>query len=380
MRVAITLGGTDWGRSGIGAYVRAILPRLEGALRRNGDSLVVIGDSREIHAYSGVLAGATVLLAPPLGLAPAASALWYLFGVGAFARRAGHADVLLLPAANRRASVRGRLPTVAVVHDLAQLSVPGKYDPLRMAYLRWVVLVALRFADQLVAVSGATRDDMVAVLGQGTPVRVVSNGVDAIRFAPRSRQEPEVARVLERHAIDGPYLLYTARLEHPGKNHLRLLRAFASSELRGSHSLVLAGGDWGARRQVDEEISRAGLAGRVRLLGWVPDEELPALVCSAEAVVMAGLCEGFGLPALEALAAGRPVCAANTGALPNVVGSLAAFFDPYSEASIRLALVRVVSDHVLRARCATEGPAWAAARSWDSTVDGLVDACRAALA
>src|SRR5262249_24718766 len=128
----------------------------------------------------------------------------------------------------------------------------------------------------------------------------------------------------------------------PGKNHLHLLRAFAASPARASHVLALAGSDWGALGRIQNEIARLGLEREVRVLGYVPDELVSGLVAGADAVMMVGLYEGFGLPALEALAAGRPVVASRTGALPAVVGDLAALCDPLDERSIADALDRAL--------------------------------------
>jgi N-acetylglucosaminyldiphosphoundecaprenol N-acetyl-beta-D-mannosaminyltransferase len=379
MRVAIALGGTDRGVSGIGVYVRAVLPPLSARVRSGGGSLVALGTKADLDAYAkdGALEIDRVEL-PSSVDAPAASALWHLASAGHAARRAG-ADVLLLPAANRRMPMLSPVPTVAVVHDLAQLRVQKKYDPLRMVYVNHVLTRALHGARELVAVSGATRDDMANVLGlpRGR-IRVVSNGVDVARFTPPREGDPRVARAREEAALEGPYLLYTARLEHPGKNHIRLLRAFAASGARASHVLALAGKDWSAERMIRGEIKSLGLEGRVRLLGFVPDDLLPGLVAGADAVVMVGLHEGFGLPALEALAAGRAVIASSSGALPEVVGPLAALCDPLDERSIAEALGRALTDASLRGRVADEGPLWASRFTWDSTAEGLYDACRAA--
>ena len=376
MRVAIALGGTDQGRSGLGTWVRAVVPRLS---NRFSGGLVALGTARDLDAYAGVLAGIEQMVVPSRFDAPAASALWHLWMAGGAAREAG-ANVLLLAAANRRVALRSPVPTVAVVHDLAQLQVPGKYDALRTFYLRTCVLSALRRNRVLVAVSEMTRDQLALALGkQSASIRVVRNGVEAERFLPPAPADDRVAQARAATGLEGPYLLYPSRLEHPGKNHLRLLRAFAASRLRATHRLALVGADWGAAAMLHAEVARLGLAGRVAVLGFIDDALMPGLVAGADAVVMVGLCEGFGLPALEALAAARVVVAARSGALPEVVGSLAVFCDPLSEESIKSALEQAVFEPVFRERALREGPAWASARSWNGTAQGLADACAAAV-
>jgi glycosyltransferase involved in cell wall biosynthesis len=374
MRLAITLGGTDWGRSGLGTYTRALLPRLGRELSEAGDSLIAIGTRKDFEAYADVLGDTERVWVPGYVDHPALSASWYLARAGARARAAG-ADVLLLPAANRRAALRPGLPTVGVIHDLAQFNIPRKYDRLRTRYVQYLLPKAFAALEALVAVSHATRADVARVMSCPLDqIHVVANGVDTKRFVPM-----EGMRVAEARAslnLEAPYLLYPSRLEHPGKNHLRLLSAYATSSARASHQLVLVGADWGAEGLIRAEIQRLGLADRVRLLGYVAEELLPALMSGADAVIAVGLCEGFGLPALEALSTGRPVVAARAGALPEVVGELGILCDPLDSQDMARALTRVTNDTAFAARVRREGPAYARSRGWERTCDELLAVCR----
>lgn len=380
MRIAVALGGTDFGRSGIGVYVKAVVPALAEVCRLHGDELVLVGTPRDLEPIEDAGRWPARRLSSRWD-APAASAAFYLSGGADRAARAAGADVLLLPAANRRTSLYGALPSVAVVHDLGQLHVAKKYDDLRMAYAKHALRAALPRATELVAISGSTRDDLVSFLGlPRARVRVVLNGVDHARFAPRAADGDEALRARAALGLDAPYFLYISRLEHPGKNHVRLVEAFASSALGGSTLLALAGGDWGAEAMIRARARELGVERRVRFLGFVPDELVTGLYAGATTAVMVGLAEGFGLPALEALSMGVPIVASATGALPEVVGKLGLMCDPYDVASIRAALERAATDDAHRARVRVEGPRHAASRGWDATARGLHDACVAAAA
>jgi glycosyltransferase involved in cell wall biosynthesis len=375
MHVAISLCGSDLGRSGVGVYVREVLPRLRAELAARGGRLTCIGHADDLGAYDAEIGDAARHLLPSRWRRPGWCAAWHLVRASPCAAQLG-ADVLLLPAANRRTAITGGVPTVAVVHDLAQLHVRGKYDRRRMFYAREVVPRSLARATRLVAVSRATGSDLAQALpSRRRDVRVVTNGVDAARFRPRSSHDPELVAARIEVGLDGPYLLYVARLEHPGKNHLRLLRGFAASQARRDHVLALAGADWGAAPLVRAEIDRLGLAQRVHLLGFVRDELMPPLIGGAAAILMLGLHEGFGLPALEALAAGRPVLASTTGALPEVVGDLGVLCDPHDEAAIAAGLDDVIARRSVRQRAAALGPPHAARHGWERTSGGLLDAC-----
>lgn len=375
MRLCIALSGTDKGRSGLGVYTRQVVPRIIARCQAEGGTVVVTGTQSELDAYEGEIRGAERrALSSLLERAPI-SALFHLALAGRMAKACG-ADELLMPAANRRAAALSPIPTVGVVHDLAPLKVRKRYDVLRMLYGRYFVVEALRRSTRLVAVSQVTAEDTAEAAGRSVlDVDVVLNGVDHERFdVPAGDPQIETARASL--GLTRKYLLYVSRLEHPGKNHLRLLEAFANSALRQTHDLVLAGPDWGAESAIVAKASALGVREQLILGGFVDDEILPGLVAGADAVVMVGLYEGFGLPAMEALAAGRPVVASNTGALPEVVGDLGVLCDPLDEGSIRVALERVTQDEALRASCATEGPKLARFRSWDRTAERLFDICK----
>lgn len=376
MKLALLLGGTDEGRSGIGRYVRELAPRLLTLLRSDGESLCAIGTQREQAAYAEALAGSERVIVSSRWQSPGANALWHLVASSSAAAAAG-CDVALFPAANRRMALRSPLPLVAVVHDLAQLRVKEKYDRARMTYVEHVLLPALRRAQSLVAVSAATQADIVEHVRTHS-TRVVPNGVDYERFVPEELCSSSVERARAQLELSGPYLLYLSRLELPAKNHLRLLEAFAASSARDSHTLVLAGADWGGSAAIEATIDRLQVRDRVRLLGFVDDEMVPALVAGAEVVAMVGLFEGFGLPALEALSCGVPVVASSTGALPEVVGTLGLLADPMSAIAIREALERALSDETHRRRVSVEGPLWARAHGWEASAAALLDTCRAA--
>lgn len=378
LRVALTVCGTDAGRSGLGTWVEEVVPRFIERVRREGGEVVAVGRALDLDAYGDALRGARTRRLPAFGSRAGADALWHLTRMVQWARREA-ADVVLLPAANRRlCASSGGVPTVSVVHDLAELHGARAYHPLRNLYVERVVVPALRRSSRVVAVSGATRRDLIERANVDSDrISVVPNGVDVRRFA-RPVSSDLRAAMRARHRIEGAYLLYPARLEDPGKNHLRLLRAFARSRALGTHRLVLCGDDWGAAAAIRRLRAELGLQNRVRWLGRVADEMLVPLYAESSGVVMAGLREGFGLPALEALAAGRAVAVSDTGALPEVVDPLGVLFDPHDEVAMGEALDRLVCDRRLARRVARLGARHAARFRWERTVESLYAICDSA--
>lgn len=368
-RVATWVAGGDAGRSGLGVFFRELLPRLSEELGARGGTLVALGTRVDLEAAGLAANGTETIVLPSLFDRSAFSAAASLMLGDTFARFA-RADVLYLPAANRRSIRAGRVPVVGTVHDIAQLAAGGRFGALRDAYVRRLVAPTFRRMRWILSVSEATKRDLVRLTGvDPARIRLVPNGIRTMtKGAPRRAGRP--------------YLVYPARLEHPAKNHVRLLEAFAASSLRDTHDLVLPGADWGARGLLEQTAAALGIAEHVDLAGFVSDDALVALLEHADAVVAAGLCEGFGLPAAEALAVGLPVAYALAGALPEVVGPLGDGFDPYSVPALRSSLERVVHDRDLRDRCRVEGPVRAELFSWtravSSTADALAEAARAA--
>jgi len=376
MRLALTLGGTDCGRSGIGVYTRAILPRIRRVLAASGDELVIVGTPKDIDSYADVVGDTRRIVVNSMFTAPGANALFHLAAIGPLLARAG-ASVLLLPAGSRRVVANSPIPSVAVVHDLAQLHVARKYDALRMTYFRHALLPALRRASRVVAISSSTKNDLARTF-DWSPERIalVPNGVEAAKFTPPREDDERIFQAREWLKTDSPYILYLSRLEHPGKNHLRLIEAFATSEMAARHTLVLAGADWGALPKIQETAARFHVTSRVRIGGFVPNEIIPGLVAGADSGGMCGLHEGFGLPAPVAVAPGRPLLMCNPGAFPPRTADMAATCDPFDCASIRRALEKTISNMDFRQRARTEGPAWARRFDWDATAKSLVAICR----
>src|SRR5207237_2192923 len=144
----------------------------------------------------------------------------------------------------------------------------------------------------------------------------IHNGLDHERFFPGSRDEAK-KEAAQRYSLQRPFFLYIARLEHPGKNHVRLISAFEEfkSATRADWQLAFAGSDWHGAQEIHASIQKSQFAADIRCLGFVPDADLPNLYRAADVFVYPSLYEGFGLPPLEAMACGCPVISSTRGAL-----------------------------------------------------------------
>jgi glycosyltransferase involved in cell wall biosynthesis len=249
-----------------------------------------------------------------------------------------------------------RARVVVTMHDVVPLQWPELY--LRTGLAHRVRYRAVRRAAGVVCVSRAASDDLVRHLGIARECVWVVPEAAAEHFQP---VDPGAVR--ERLGLDGPYLLCVGALDDPRKDAQGLVDAFAAWADTGQRpeTLVLAGPGDASGIRVD--------SASVKLPGFVPEEDLPALYSGATCFVTASRYEGFGLGALESLACGTPVVAYDAGAIPETAGPgalLAAAGDP---AALMRAVARVCDDGELARRLAAEGREHAAGFSWRRTAE-----------
>jgi glycosyltransferase involved in cell wall biosynthesis len=252
---------------------------------------------------------------------------------------------------------------VVTIHDLTFLLLPERYPPTRRLYFQVMTRLSARVADAVIVPSEAVREDVVRLLRVPPERLFVVPEAAGPAFHPQDAVAIEAVR--SRYGLEGPFLLSVGSLE-PGKNRERLLQAFARLRDRGlKHSLVVAGQQaW--RYEGEAPLARRlGLAESVRFLGHVPRADLPALYSAADALVFPSLYEGFGLPALEALACGTPVVVSNVSALPEVVDDAALQVSPLDVEALADAMERLLRDDRLRADLRERGLQRAAQFSWE---------------
>jgi len=253
-----------------------------------------------------------------------------------------------------------RLTFFMTVHDLCYIDLAGLTGALRRIYYGNLVRHRCEAAHGVFTVSEFSRRRLLEAWAlDPRRVHVVTPGVSSA-FVP----EGPVAR------FSRPYLLVVGN-SSPHKNETRTVAAFLASGLPRTHDLVLTG--------APRAVARGALDASVRFTGRVDDETLAALYRGAEALVFASLYEGFGLPAVEAMACGTPVVCSRTTALGEVAGDAALLVDPESTADIARGLERIVHDRPLAARLREAGPLRARRYDWATGVRRLERIVRDAL-
>lgn len=261
----------------------------------------------------------------------------------------------------------GVMTRVAIAYDLAfaHADAHANFEAATIAQLhRWTAL-NVHAADAIVTISETVARDVVRIYGvPWDRVVVAPLGVDRRRFH-QIHDAGRIAECRDRYRLDASYVLFVGTVQ-PRKNIPTLVQGMVQAQDAGlSASLVVAGADGWQSAASLRAMANAGPRA-VRYLGRVSAEDLPVLLAGARAFVSVARAEGFGMPALEAMAAGVPVVVANDGALGEVVGDAGLLVDPGSPHEIAEAILRISSDAVLRDSLIARGLERAAEFTWDA--------------
>ncbi|MEK7616513.1 MAG: glycosyltransferase family 1 protein [Patescibacteria group bacterium] len=247
-------------------------------------------------------------------------------------------DVLFIPSHTLPIIRKPGLKTVMTVHDLGVEYLPYYHQLKQQLYLKYITRYQLQTATKLIAVSNATKEDLLKKASiHPQKVSVVYEGFDNNLFRP-VKSDILVTSLRQYKLIPGEYFLSVGTVQ-PRKNLERLIKAFYHSQKkiasgfsnpRNDIHLVIAGSKGWLADEIYRLPKELGIEDKVKFLGYVPDKDLPALYSGAIALTFPSLFEGFGLPILEAQACGCPVVTSNISSMPEVAGKGAIYVNPYS--------------------------------------------------
>lgn len=366
MNIGITTFGCDL-KSGMSRYVSSLIAQF--ASIADDDSIEILAHQ---SASSEYMAGANSDNVKSVSVAerlanPLLNVAWHQVSLPALCRRRGY-DVLFLPAASRRTPFWSPCPTIGTVHDLSPFHVSGKYDQARSFYQTRVLPVLLRRLTHIIAISDSTKRDIQQYIGvPDERITVIHHAADSGLFYPRDRED--AMNSVRSYGIRAPYVIYTSRIESPGKNHLRLIHAFEKLKRQEAipHQLVLAGSDWHGAEEVHKTAAASPYSEDILLTGFVHGRDLPSLYCGADLMVFPSLFEGFGLPILEAMACGVPVACSNLSSMPEIAGDAAVLFDPLDIESIACGMFSILASEEKSAALSRKGQDRASEFNWEKT-------------
>ncbi len=270
---------------------------------------------------------------------------------------------------------------VATIHDIGFERSPRWYGPTEGWLHRRKARRAVALADRILTVSDFSRREILdAYQVPADRVRLAPNAVDPAGFIGSALRPP--ADVLARHDISHPFLLYLGRLEAK-KNVANLVRAFGRLHARPgidpALTLVLAGAPGHGIGEIEEALSTLGPSAPVRRLGYIEEADLPSLLAGASALLLPSRYEGFGIPILQAHAAGTPVVGSDRGSIPEVAGDAALLVDPEDPDAIADAVQRLLDDPALGLRLREAGRLNLRRYRWDDSASSVVQNIREVL-
>ncbi len=374
MRIYLDVAAAVHRRAGLGRYAES----LTRALVANDPTRFALFYNRgggEVHPLAGLEEWPTRTVRA--GYKPWRLAVWlgHLAGLG-FDRLLSGAQ--LYHATEHLLMPLRRVPTVLTVHDLIFRLFPQHHKRLNFWYLNVTMPLYCRRAGAIIAVSEATKRDLMRLYGVEESRITVVREAAAPQFTPPSPDHVERVRI--RYGLPDRYVLRVGTIE-PRKNLDRLLEVIQQLRKGGEAiPLVIVGSKGWLYQRFFRRLDELALGDLVHLPGYIPDADLPAVYGGATLAVEPSLSEGFGLPVLEAMACGVPVVCSRTSSLPEVGGEAARYFDPSEVSSIAHEILTVWRDAVLRDAMRQAGLARAARFSWERAAQETMTVYEAVLA
>lgn len=371
VKVALSASVIQAGKSGVAQYVFGLLNGL--APHRDKLDLTILGFPTEKKLFEPWLSWAAWADIPEKFHSPIANIFWHQTFLRSWLRR-NQIDVLHIPS-YRRIVYRPPCRQIVTIHDCGAFAMADKYDLARTIFGRYIVPALAKQTDQIVTVSESTADDVSKYFKlPRTSLKVIHNGIDHNRFKPPSGEALRAWKS-NQSVGDAPYFIYVARLEHPAKNHVRLIEAFEQFKKATGlpHRLFLGGADWHGAEVIHERIRTSVCRDSIRALGFVGPADLPFWYAGAVAMVYPSLFEGFGFPPLEAMACGCPVLSSASGSLAEVTGEAVLRLDPADPSSMAASLQKAATEPNTLETLRKNGVLQSQKFSWESTGKSIFD-------
>lgn len=364
MKIGIDTFGCGHGRSGIGLYLVSLVANLP---KIDGLEFELFGSKLDKYTYissDGNFSYTSVSIPD----SSVAEMLWHSSRCGSFVKKQGH-DVTIYAGGPRFAPASYKTPGIIVVNEVIS-ELPEMKNPINALQIK----TALSRCTGIIAASQFIRKDMVSLGVTADKINVVHNGINHSLFYPHTDFEGDIVDI-KPFAIKKPYLIYASRLQNHLKKHVELIRAFSKFKEKTGlpHRLVLAGSADSYSQLVYQESILSDYASDIFLTGYFPHENLPQLYSNADACIVPSVNEGVGLPVLEAMACGIPVACAKEGALPEIAGVHALYFDPDNIEDAASALEKIVTDQALKKQLVEGGLDWTRRFAWERTASKTME-------
>lgn len=273
----------------------------------------------------------------------------------------------------------GRIPVVATIHDAKYLVHPEFFTNLsrvKRLYMRYAYARTLQRAAVVMVDSANTAADLHRLF------KVALSQLTVVHLAADERFQPAAPGAIEnlraKYKLARPFILTVGELR-PHKNHVGLIQAYANSQSRQTHDLVIVGQMHQDYTEPQQLVQRLGLAGQVHFLTAVPFNELSVFYTAADLFVLVSFYEGFGLPILEAMACGTPVLSSTTSSAGEITGGGGQTVDPHDTRAIISQIDALIQDPALRRQWIAKGDAWHQKFTWHQSAENVLTQYRRVL-
>jgi glycosyltransferase involved in cell wall biosynthesis/GT2 family glycosyltransferase len=368
-RLMVSCLAFDNGKSGISDYTVNVIREL---LKHEALTLLIHPEDKAVFPLEDPKLSYEIV--PQWLSRPIFSMIWHLYALPRLIAKRKW-QMVFLPAGNRRLLAKYDVATAVTFHDLSQFHIPGKYDALRMYYIKKVIPHYLKKAPAVFAISESTKNDMILYYKmRPEQITLNYNGYNPDKL----ETDMPLAKLQEKFAIKGKYMLYIARIEHPGKNHLNLLKAYEllPEAIKEEYDLICGGGKWNNSEIVLDYHARMKDRDRVHFPGFVSGDDIAALYQNASLYVFPSLYEGFGIPLLEAFAAGIPVICSDRSSLPEIGAEAVRLFNPDEAQSIADAIQTVLNDPTQQLQMILLGQERLKIFSWEKHAKIIIESLR----
>ncbi len=366
MRIAINARFTGQQvTEGYGRFTNGLVYAM--SLANRDDSFIMMHDRAPFQ--TPVLPGDNIsaMVKGPAARHPLLWKIWYDLSMPSMARKSS-ADIIFSP--DGFCSLNCSIPQVLAIHDLAFLHYPSGINSFYRSYYQHYTPRFIHKAKQIITVSAFSRDNIIHHYPRAKgKITVIPNAADK-GFKPLDWQEKELVRA--RYSGGQEYFLYAGAI-HPRKNLINLLKGFSWFKKRhqSSMKLLLAGRmAWGTD-DFQKQLQSYKYRHDVVLAGYLPDEQMQAVMGSAYALVYPSYWEGFGLPVLEAMQAGIPVITSSNSSMPEVAGDAAIYNEPADAEGWGKSMGLIYKDETLRSELINKGLEKASHFSWDKSAAAL---------
>lgn len=369
MKVGIDTFGCEHGRSGLGSYLTSLVHNLP-----SGRDMVfeLFGPEVDRYTYIGDRDFHFVPVSVPDSLT--AERWWHIFKANKFGRRQSY-DAILYASGPRMIPKKFKIPGVAVANDIVSNLFLQNDD----WFFRQQMKRGLSHVDCIITPSQYVRKDLEKSNIKCRKIVVIHSGIDHSLFYPAQDLVQDSQTVdIKPFAIKRPYIVYASRMENAEKKHVELVKAFTvfKEKTKLPHRLVLAGSESRYGEHVHRAVFESSAASDIFITGYFPHESFPELYRGAEACIFPSVTEGAGLSVLEAMATGIPVACSDSGALKEIAGQNALFFNSSDIGDMADAIEKVTTDDTLRKKIVEGGLVWAKRFSWEKNAAATVDVFR----